>query len=198
MPTFLTDPAPAFYLILLAFAVVTGAIAARYQDRPSLIRFGIALAILALIYGIDKSIESPREEAVRRVNEMAQAADAKSPDKFIEHLADTLEYRGGQQTVTVKKDEVRNSSFWAMLRQNDVHVAVWDFSRDDVKQIDANTIEIGFSAKGEVSSQQQGMFPLYMKATFKKQPEGNWKLTAFASFRFEKHEEPLLIPNFPR
>ena len=41
-------------------------------------------------------------------------------------------------------------------------------------------------------------FPVYMKTTFKKQPDGQWKLVAFASFKFENHNEPLAIPNFPR
>src|SRR6266540_6329037 len=187
MPTFLTDPAPAFYLILLAFAVITGAIAARYQDRPSFIRFGIALAILLLAYGLDRGIESPREEAVRRVKVMAQAADAKNPDQFVEHLADTIEYRGGSQPVTVKKDDVKSGPFWAMLRQHNARVTVWGFSQDDVKQIDANSIEIGCSAKGEEGGAGGTPFMLYMKATFKKQSDGQWKLTAFASFKFENH-----------
>lgn len=195
MPTFLTDPTPAIYLILLAFAVVTGAIAARNQDRRSGFRFAIAAALLLLVFAIDKGIESPREEAVRRVNEMAQAADAKNPDKFVEHLADTIEYRGGNSPVTVKRDEVRTSAFWPMLRQAEARVTVWDFARNDVKEIDANTLEIGFNAKGE---SQGTPFPLYMRATFRKQPDGQWKLTAFASFNFANHNEPLLIPNFPR
>ena len=195
MPTFLIDPAPAFYLVLLAFAIVTGTIAARYQDRSSSIRFGIALAVLLLAYLIDKSFESPREEAVRRVQAMAQAADAKNPDAFVEHLADSFEYRGGEKPTTVKRDEMRTVPFWEMLRQINARVTVWDFSRDDVKQVDANTIEIGFSGKGE-----SGGTPilLYMKATFRKQPDGQWKLTAIASFKFENHNEALAIPNFPR
>src|SRR6266481_4044226 len=106
-----------------------------------------ALAVLLLVYGIDKTYESPREEAVRRVKAMAAAADAKNPDQFVEHLADTIEYRGGSQPVTVKKDEVRSGPFWHMLRQHDARVTVWDFSQGDAKQIDANTIEIGFLAK---------------------------------------------------
>jgi len=196
MPTFLTDPAAAFYLILLAFAVVTGAIAARYQDRPSFIRFGVALVILLAVYLVDKSSESPREEAVRRVQAMANAADSKNPDAFIEHVAETVEYRsGGDKPSRLTKNDLRASPFWDMLRQFNVHVAVWDFSRDDVKEIDANTIEVGFSAKGESDGKP---FPLYMRATFKKQPDGSWKLAAFSSFKFENHNEPLVIPNLAK
>ena len=66
MPTFLTDPAPAFYLILLAFAPGHRRAFARET------RIGRASSgseshqpILLLVYAIDKAIESPREEAVR-------------------------------------------------------------------------------------------------------------------------------------
>jgi hypothetical protein len=200
MPTFLSDPAPAFYMVLLAFALVTGMMALRNQDRSNGIRFGIAMGILLLVAVIDKAIESPREEAVRRVTLMAEAADAKNADQFVEHLADTIEYRGGSQPIGMKKDEVRTLPFWEMLRQHNVHVAVWNFSRDDVKQTDANTIEIGFNAKGEIAKGEatNGLFPIYMRATFKKQPNGQWKLTAFASFDLINHDAPLVIPNFPR
>jgi hypothetical protein len=196
MPTVLTDPAPALYLILLAIVLVLGAILARYQDRRSLIRFGIALAVLLLLYLIDKTNESPREEAVRRIQAMAQAADQKQPDAFVEHVAETVEYRGSTEKPTrLTKAELRASPFWEMLRQWDVRVAVWDFSRDDVKAVDENTMEIGFSAKGEAQGKP---IPLYMRATFRKQPDGAWKLAAFASYKFERHDEPFPIPNLGR
>ena len=153
----------------------------------------VLLLILAVI---DKTNESPRRSRLRRVQQMAQAADAADANRFIEHLADTIEYRGGSQPVVVKKEEMRNSPFWSMLRQFNVHVAVWDFSRDDVKEIDAGTIEVGFAAKGE-SLMTRETSPLYMRATFKKQPDGQWKLVAISSFKFERHDEPFLIPNFP-
>jgi hypothetical protein len=192
MPTFFTDPAPGFYLVLLAFTVVTGAMAARNQDRRSFVRFAIAAAILLAVYGVDKAFESPREQAVRRVQAMARAADEQNPDAFVAHIADTIEYRGSSQATVLKREDVRRSAFWPMLRRFDPRVVVWDFSRDDVKQIDDNTIEIGFSAKGELRDGTP--FPLYMRAAFKKQPNGEWKLTAFASYEFAKHDVPFAIP----
>jgi ketosteroid isomerase-like protein len=195
MPSFLSDPSTGLYLVLLAIVVITGAVAARHQDRPTLIRFAIALAILLALYGIDRAVESPREEAVRRVQAMAAAADAKNPDQFVEQMADTVEYRGGDKPVLLKKTEIRNSPFWDTLRQQSVRVTVWDFSRDDVKTSGDDTIEIGFHAKGEM---REGMVPLYMRATFRKQPDGQWKLAAFGSYRFEKHEEVFAIPGLSR
>lgn len=192
MPVFLADPPPALYLVLLAIAVVTGALAARNQDRRSLIRFAIALAILLALYLLDKTNESPYEEAVRRVQAMAQATDAKNPDAFVEHMADTIEYRGTNTPTRITKQEFRGHPFWAMLRHNDVRVAVWNFSLPEEQPGDG--IEVKFSAKGE-----SGGTPVLMdiRAVFRKQPDGTWKLSGFTSHKYGSNEL-FPIPNLGR
>ena len=193
MPTFLSDPTQGFYLALIAFAVVTATIAAKRQDKRSLISLGVSLALLLIVYGCDKSSESPREEAVRRAMAMADAANAKNPDAFGEHIADSFEYGGGPTAVKKTRSEIKASPFWALLRQHNVRVTAWDFARSEVKEIDATAVEIGFMAKGEVDGKP---IPFYLRATFKKQADGQMKLTAFRSFHPTNHAEPLPIPGF--
>jgi hypothetical protein len=196
MPTLLSDPPQTLYLVLGGIVVVTAALAARRQDRKSVAAFGIALAVLLSLVLVDRAVESPREEAVRRVQEMVHAADTRNPDAFVAHLADTIEYKGVGSTVTLTREQVRNSPFWSVLRLQNVHVAAWDFSRDDVKEIDANTIEVGFLAKGETDGKQ---FPVYIRATFARQADGRFRLTRFASYEAMKRtNEAISIPNFPR
>jgi hypothetical protein len=195
MPTLLSDPPQTLYLILGGVVVVTAAIAARRQDRRSLAVFGVALTLLLLVWIIDRAVESPREEAVRRVNEMVHAADSHNPEAFVAHLADTVEYKGVDAPRTMTREQVRNSQFWSQLRTFGVHVAAWDFSRDDVKEIDANTVEIGFLAKGEAQGRQ---FPVYIRATFARQADGQFKLTRFATYEpMKRTNEAINIPNFP-
>ncbi len=196
MPTFLSDPVPALYLVLIAFVVATGAVAGRYQDRRSLIRFGVALAALLALYLIDKSVESPREEATRRVQAMAEAANARNRDAFVEHVADKVEFVGGAQPATRTKAEVRSAHFWDILQQFDVRVAVWDFSRENVKQTDPNTVEIGFMGKGETRGEGK-QFPVYIRATFTRQADGQFRLTRFGTYHPTNHDEPLGVPGFP-
>ena len=45
--------------------------------------------------------ESPREEAVRRVEAMAKAADVRTTRRFVAHLADKVEYRGADAESTL-------------------------------------------------------------------------------------------------
>lgn len=195
MPNFLSDPPQLVYILLAGLLVVSGAIAAQKQDRRAVIPFGVAFLLMMLVFLMDRFSESPREEAVRRVHMMAMAADAKSADAFVEHLADKVTVQTAEgQTKTATRDEFKQSHFWSLLKQWNVHVAVWDFSREDVKVIDDKTIEIGFMAKGEADGKQ---VPLYAKATFGKQGDGTFKLTAFKSFEPIDRTKPFPITNFP-
>lgn len=195
MPTLLSDPPQTLYLIIGGLVVVTAALAARRQDRKSFAVFGVALTLLLLVWLLDRGAESPREEAVRRVNEMVHAADAHNPEAFVAHIADTVEYKGADAPRTLTREQVRNSPFWSQLRTFGVHVAAWDFSRDDVKEIDANTVEIGFLAKGEAQGRQ---FPVYVRATFARQVDGQFKLTRFATYDpMKRTNEPINLPIGP-
>lgn len=195
MPTFLSDPPPAVYFVLVGAVIVLGLVWLNKRDRRSLVAFGIAVAVLLVVALIDKAVESPREESVRKVQQMANAATAHNQDAFVAEIADTVEYSGGGQPVKLTKEQIRHSGFWQTLQQFSVRVAVWDFSREDVKQIDDNTVEIGFLGKGEVPDGKQ--FPVYVRATFARQPDGKMRLTKFATFDPMSHDKPLPIPNFP-
>ncbi len=194
MPTLLSDPPQWLYLVLGGALVITGALAAQKQDRRAVIPFGIAFLLMLALFLLDKFFESPREEAVRRVHMMQMAADTRNADAFVEHVADKVNVQTDQGMKTATRDALKKSDFWAMLRQFNVRVSVTSFSRDDVTVIDDNTIEIGFVAKGEADGKS---IPLYARATFGKQSDGSFKLTAFKTFEFIDRTKAFPIPNFP-
>jgi hypothetical protein len=184
------DPPQWVYLLLAGLLVVTGALAAQKQDRRAALAFGLSFLLMLLVFVLDKALESPREEATRRVYMMQIAADTKNPDLFVEHVADRLEVQGKPTT----REDLRKSMFWPLLKSFDVRVAVWGFSRDDVKEIDENTVEIGFMAKGEGGGKQ---IPVYCRGTFRKQPDGSYKMVAFKAVDPINRNNPVEIPNFP-
>jgi hypothetical protein len=196
MPPFLADPPQILYLVLGGLLVVTGAIAAQKQDRRAAIPFGVAALLMLLLFLIDRFSESPREEAVRRVYMMQMAADAKNPDALVAQVADRVTIAAGNESgKTLTREELKNHAFWGTLKAANVHVAVWGFSRDDVKEIDGNTVEIGFLGKGEIPGGQQ--IPVYLRATFTKQADGSRKLTALRTFDPIDHSKAFPIPMFP-
>lgn len=82
MPTWLSDPSDGFYLVLFVLVVIAVLVWARNRTRGDLIRVGIAVALLALLFVFDSQFESPREESVRRVGEIAAAINERNWDKF--------------------------------------------------------------------------------------------------------------------
>ncbi len=195
MPTFLSDPSPVLYLVLAVLVFITGAVWFNRRDRKSLAVFLGCIAIAAAVFLLDHFFESPREEAVRRVLAMARAADARQPEEFVAHIADRVEYQGGSANpVTLTREQIRNHGFWHLLNQFQPHIAAWDFARADVREISADSVEIGFLAKGEA---QGPPFPVYFRATFTRQADGQYKLTRFASFDpMKRQNSPLQLPGF--
>lgn len=196
MPTFLTDPPSSVYLVLGGLLIVTGLIAAQKQDRRAVVPFVVAFFLLFGLFILDRVLESPREEAERRSYLLAVAADAKNPEVFAEQIADQLVvYTAGGEAKTLTRQEVKEHRFWDALRNFEVRVAVWDFSRDDVKYPDDNTVEIGFMGKGEVRGGQT--IPVYIRATYRRQPDGSFKLSALRTFEPLNRSQPYAIPQFP-
>lgn len=194
---FISDPPQFVYLALGAVVVVLGAIAAQRQNRKAAIPFFAAVAVLLAVFLLDRFLDSPREEAVKGVQAMAAAADAGNPDEFVKHVADSFVYHSENPPQTVTREQMKTSAFWGMLKQLSAHVAVWNFSRDDVKVIDDNTVEVGFMAKGERKGSMEQV-QLYCRATFKRQSDGKLRLTEFRTFDAMNHSKPFTIPGFPK
>lgn len=196
MPSFLSDPPTVLYAILLLAVFVTGAIFMRRQDRKSLIPLVIALAILAAVFLIDRLCESPREEATRHVQAMAAAANARDVNAFLSHVADTFEYQGeSAQPLPVSREQLRKAGLWTILDQWQVRVATWGFERNDMTEIDDDTVEIGFFGKGESDN---GAAPMYFRARFTRQSDGQMKMTNLTSYDPVKQtNERKGIPYFP-
>ena len=195
MPSFLSDPEFSVYLAIAAVFLITGTVWFNTRSRQSLTVLGAVVLVGGLVLLIDYLYESTREEAVRRAQAMIKAADTRDPEAFLAHIADKFEYRGEGGPKTITRDELRHAHFWSILKTHDVHVAAWDFARTDVEHINDDTVEIGFLAKGEGGGKQ---FPMYFRATFARQADGQMKLVAIASFDpLKRVNERKSIPYFP-
>ncbi|MBM3979039.1 MAG: hypothetical protein FJ304_01905 [Planctomycetes bacterium] len=194
---FFIDPPRWWYLLLGGFLVISGAVASQKQSKRATLAFGVAFFLMLLAFLVDKSSESPREEAVRRTFMIGASADAKNPDAFVEHVADTVTVHTADAPAgkPLSRDELKKHPFWDLLRKNNVKVSVADFAREDVVEIDANTIEIGFLGKG--TPQGLPTIPVYMKGTFKKQPGGSYKLSALKLYDHLDRKKLATVPNFP-
>ncbi len=191
MPNFFSDPPFLLYAILFIGFVVAGAVWFRLRSRRSRITVAIFAFLLGELILIDRLVESPREESVRRVEAMAAAATARDPARFVEQLAKSFAYNGKN------REDVRNSGIWNLIRQYDARVAVWGLGKDDFQILSDTEIEFGFYAKGEASG-QQGAEVRYILARFVKEADGAYRLKSMKFYSLQngnRAEEP--ITGFP-
>ncbi len=171
MPTFLSDPSIALYIVLAVAVLVTGVLLARRQKRSDLINFAIPAAALLAVFVIDQMFESPRETAVRKIQEMGRASRDKKYDDVLKHVSDSFKYR------SLTKKDLRERAHQAEA-MGFGGVSEYDLARSRFKEIDADTIEQGFRVKHNGSPELH----FYVVGTFKKDPDGEWRLTTFRLF----------------
>jgi hypothetical protein len=192
VPTFLSDPTRGFYLVLIAFAVVAAVLVGVNRTRRRWLVFGSAAALLLAVYATDALVESPREEATRKVKAMADAATATDPNRFVEHVSPTFAATGG-----ATREKLRLSPVWGLIRERQARVAVWGFGHDSFDRISTTEVEVGFYAKAEADG--GGMVMRYCKTRFVQDPDGQYRMSTIKFYnpadRGIHVEDP--IPGFP-
>jgi hypothetical protein len=168
MPTALSDPSPTLYLVLGVVTVIFGAIALRRQRRSDVINFLIPAALLVALFVIDRLFESPREAAVRKIQEMGTASRDRKYDDLFRHVSDSFKYRSLDKKGL--RDRARQAEAMGFGG-----IAEYDLARSGFKSIDDNTVEQGFRVKHT----GQPELHFYVVATFKKDPDGEWRITTF-------------------
>ncbi len=184
MPDFLSDPSSAAYLLLAALVVVTGAVAARWQDRKRVVPFLAAVLVLGGLYLLDRLYASPREEAVASVGQMLDAVNQRNTDQFLSHVSDAFDAKG------LKKADLRRTA--ELARRFDARVVAWNFDRNQVASHDGPppSVDVVFDAKAEGAG---GVVPKHVKATFVRDPDGKYRLRSFATYNIVQKlvEEPV-------
>ncbi len=170
------DPPRSLYLLLIVATIIAAGVVAKYQSRKKFLIFLAAAVILLALFLVDTFIESPREEATRRVIAMATAAQAGDERSFDEHIG--------------SKATIKRPIPWNLIQQYQPTIKVWDLSREDYSVNEStDVITIGFMAKGEASG---GTVLKYVKAQFRQQTDGSWKLINVEFFNpATKQPEPL-------
>lgn len=189
MPVFLSDPSSTTYLVLAALVVVTGAVAARYQDRKRVAPFALALLVLGGLYLLDRLYASPREEAVAASAALIAAVNQRNTEAFLGQVSDSFSAYG------MKKPDLRRAV--ELARQFDARVASWNFDRNQVEYNDGPppAVDVVFDAKAEGPG---GTVPKHVKATFVRDPDGKYRMRSFATYNIVKKKDEEPIPGLGR
>jgi hypothetical protein len=169
MPTFLSDPSTALYVVLAVAVLVTGVLLAKRQKRSDLINFSIPAAALLAVFVIDQMFESPRETVARKLREMEAASQARKYDDLFKHVSDKFEYKSHDKKWLRDKASQAESYF-------PEGVSIWDIKRggDYFKQ-EGDTIEQEFAVQPK--NHPEGRHQCV--AVFKKESDGEWRMVTF-------------------
>ena len=191
MPTALSDPSPTLYAFLVILVLVLAGVWYRKQKTGNLIRLIAAVVAILTVFLIDRFVESPREEASRKVQEMAKASQEKNWNGILEHISDSFVYKGPFGSKIDKKE------FASKLKQTEAipefkGFVILDMHRADYRIIDASNSQLGFGAK---LKEYPDMW--WIMATFIKDPDGQWRMSGFNRYdavKTDQRSPPLPIP----
>jgi len=188
MPYWLSDPALSTYLTLMLLGIIVGAIWLRVRKRWAAITASVFLVLLLGWFICDRLVESPREEAVRRVEEMSKAFAAKDWGMLSEHVSNS--FSSGLDNKSLKKESMKGG-FDLAVRVG-AKVTVWNFDRDLVKYLpDGTGVEIAFNAKAEAPG---GTIPVHILAVFVRDPDGKYRLFSFKLKEFINQQADFSMP----
>ena len=175
MPTTLSDPPFSLYAILAAILLIAGAVWFNRRTRRSLAVFLSIAFLLLVLWAIDRLYESPREAAVRGVQEIQDAINERNWAAFESHISKDFKYRA------MNRAELREKMS-SVVNAYNARAAVWEFNRDKVRQNGENEIEIVFDAKGDPKN--GAAYYCHLKATFIREADGEWRLKTFAVYNY--------------
>jgi len=173
MPAVLTDPPSTLWVLLILFALVSVGLWLRSRNRTAGIVALVAVLLPVLLFLCRFAGESPRQEATHRMNAVIAAMEARNPDDMLPHVAEDFDYHGQ------KKNDIKTSQLWDLLRRENPKLTTKMLDVLDDPP-DENTVFVDFNAWATARGQEVG--PLFVRATFKKDTNGKWKIrTMWAS-----------------
>lgn len=187
MPTVLSDPSTTLYALVAVMVAVLGAVYVKTRKRGDLIRLVIGVAALAALFIIDRLVESPREEATRKMREMAAASKSKKTEDVFKHVSDSFEYN------RMKKAQFEDMWKSLIARYPDFNgIDVDGLGRHDFEPVDDKKVKVGF----DVWPTGYGLpeYRYYCTATFVKDPDGQFRMQTFELRKKRGDPSPIVPP----
>jgi len=132
------------------------------------------LLLAAALFLIDRTNESPREQAIRSISQMADAVQKKDWNTFSSHVSDKFEAKG----LTKKTLE---GFFRIASDRYGLRAAAWDFELAEPLVYTDTEIDIRFDAKAEATGGQFAQQHFTAKFVL----EGNrFRLVSFTMYNY--------------
>jgi hypothetical protein len=185
----LLDNATTVYSLLIVAALVCVVAWWRTRRHAYLVALGVVGGLAGLYALLFLLIETPRQQIERKVNEMAAAVAARDADAILRNVSDDFRH-GGMDKAGLR------GLVEKVLRQRAIDgLQVWDF--DWPESAAPRTRPVHFRAK-PLGGMASGEAFYLVKATFVRDPDGQWRLKGFDVFNpFVNTTQPFEIPSLP-
>jgi hypothetical protein len=167
------------YAILAALVVFL--LLAWWQMRKRWLLAGVVFtaALIGLYALLDRTVETDREQIVRRLNEMVAAVNAHNLDAAFVHISDQFRSAGGKS-----KNELRAAA-QAHLGRDVESVQVWDILIDGRPSREQGEVHVFFSAKTHNGQE----FLTDCDAIFEFNAAHGWQMRTFRLLKPQTTEE---------
>jgi hypothetical protein len=175
----------AVYIVCAAFGVFL--LFMWWQIRKLLLLLGVvvAVALLGLYAILDKTVETDREQLVRKVNELAAAVNARNEDALFENISDNFRSPRGEDKRQFR-DTVAN-----YLKAGTVNnVRIWDIVCEGTPSRDHPPAHVVFSTKAESGSELLAD----CDTTFDYDGQHDWRLKSIRLLKPQTTEEWQIQP----
>jgi hypothetical protein len=168
------------YLVLSIAVIILLAVWSQTRRRRWLIAVAVVAGLVGLYALLDVLIETPYEQMVRKVNEMAAVAHTRDPASLRANLADDFNFHGMTKDDFLRAAEGR-------IRSGEVRdVLVWDFDHGAIAEPDRR--ELVFLLKVKTTWTRDELF-FRCLATFMRGADGQWRMQRIELFDPTRNNE---------
>jgi hypothetical protein len=168
------------YAILAALIVFLLLVWWQTRKRWLLLGVAVAVAMIGLYALLDKTVETDREQIVRKVQEMAAAVNARDLDGLFENISDNFRSPQGKDKQQLR-DTVANYLQMGMVS----NVRVWDIVCEDTPSREHPPARVFFRAKAESGRELLAD----CEATFDYDAQHGWRLRSIRLLKPQTTEE---------
>ncbi len=187
MPTFLSDP-PLTTLVLLGLvALVFLGIWTRNRKLWPVLVGGVAAVLFVVLLLLGLLYESPREQAIRSITEMAESIGKKDWATFSSHISENFNANGMDK-------QGMEQGFRQLSETFQLRATAWNFALTEPVIYTDTEIVIRFDAKGEAQGQGQAL--KHFTAKFVKEGD-QFRMVNFVAYNFMNNTAVEPLPGMP-
>ncbi len=177
------------YVLFAAAAAALLYTGLQARKRSLLVACGIVAALIGVYFLLDRMVETGREQVRRKVQDLAAGVSARDADRVLAHVSERFSSQGRNKAAMRNYVEAR-------LRERRIdELTVRDVTFPDTGAPAAEA-ELRVTFRARPQSARHGPLPeFHVEATFGRDPDGEWRMTAFQFFNpVVDSRTPLQLP----